>query len=464
MTDLTSHYHHVALLGRPNVGKSTLFNRLLKKRKAVVSATAGTTRDRLKHLLSFNDHQAVLMDMAGLEPALTDKNEISAGMQRQVEQALAEADVIIWVVDGSEGATSQDEMIAELIRRLQKPVIVAVNKCDHSSHASNHFEFLRFGFEPVIALSAVHATGVTELTQAVATALAALPPKSELPTDFTDQEDRELKLALLGRPNVGKSTLLNQLAGSDRAVVSAVSGTTRDAVDTVLPAVHLFGKTFTRFQTVRVIDTAGIRQRGKMGHEIEAWSVLRSLDAAEEAHVVLLVIDGTEGVTHQDLIVAEKVLAAGRPLILAVNKWDAVLAEDNLLPATVEAEAAQEKMLGRLLSRAPFLAWAQVIFISAKTGLHVEYLGQLINRAYQAWSKLPDQKEVTELANALRTHPRLKNLRSLEVKRAQPPVFILHVDGATLPHFTTRRMVDRALRDALSIGPTPIKLWVERHR
>lgn len=461
MSDLSVHYHHVALLGRPNVGKSTLFNRLIKRRKAVVSEEAGTTRDRVKYQVKFNGVPAVLMDMAGIEPALADRNEISAGMQRQVEQALEEASVIVWVVDGATGATSQDEKVAEIIRRLGKPVVVAVNKTDHPSHEQGVFEFLRFGFEPVVAISAIHDRGTEALQQAVGAVLSALPPREVPDVPFLDEEDRELRLAILGRPNVGKSTLLNRLAGSNRAVVSPISGTTRDAVDTVLPAAPFFGKTFTRFQTVRIIDTAGIRQRGKMGHRIEAWSVLRSLDSIEEAHVVFLVLDATEGMTHQDAVVAEKIMSAGRPLIVVANKWDAVLASQDLEPGSDAAQDYQDRTLENFLNAAPFLSWAQVIFVSAQTGLHISYLGSVVNRAYTAWSQLPAAAELRALTGVLQKTPRLKNLLGIEATHAQPPTFILHVEGRKLPHFTTRRMADRAIRDAFDIGPTPIKIWVQ---
>lgn len=463
MPNQISHgFHHVALLGRPNVGKSTLFNRLLGKRQAVVADVAGTTRDRLLELVKHNGTEFVLVDMAGIEPALSDANEISQGMQKQIEQALAQASLIVWVVDQA-GVTAQDEKVAELLRRLNKPVVVAVNKCDDTMHEINQFEFTQFGFAPIVPISAMHARGILELKEHVVAELKQLPAPATEAADFEDGTDRELRLAIIGRPNVGKSTLLNALSGEYRAVVSPVSGTTRDAIDTVLPAKQIFGNTFTKFQTIRIIDTAGIRQRSKMGHEVEAWSVLRSLDTLDAADVALLLVDATEGVTHQDMIVAEKILKSGKPLVLVINKWDAVLAPKNLIAGTEEDTKEQEILMARILRKAPFLRWTQVIFVSASEGLNLQHLGNLINRAYLAWTKEPDEKSLNEIVAELKKNPRLRNLTGITFQRAKPPVFVMHVNSSVVTHFTTRRFVENALRDYLELGPTPIKIWVERN-
>lgn len=451
---------HVALLGRPNVGKSTLFNRLLKRRRAVVSEIAGTTRDRIQEVVTHAGVSFVVVDMAGIEPALQEKNDISIGMQQQVEQALQKADVLVWVVDGLVGLTPQDEQVAELLRRLHKPVVVAVNKTDDPKHELMQFEFSRFGFEPLVPVSAVHAKGIVPLLDAIIARIKDKPTAEVLPTADAI-EDRELRLAILGRPNVGKSTLLNSLAGEERAVVSPISGTTRDAIDTILPAEPIFGNTFTRFQTVRVIDTAGIRQRGKMGHGIEAWSVLRSMDSLDDAHVILFVINAAEHMTHQDLTVAERILGAGRPLIIVVNKWDLHLEKKGVIPGTEEAEALQETYQQQILGRAPFLSWTQLIFVSAKTGLNLHYLGRVILRAYQAWSKVVPQDELDELVAEVKKTPRLSTIKRISFEHAQPPVFIVHVQDNKILHFTVRRFLERALREYFDIGPTPIKIWVE---
>ncbi len=460
-TQVTTAYHQVALLGRPNVGKSTLFNRLVGKRQAVVSDIAGTTRDRLQQLITHQKQQFVLVDMAGIEPTLSDKTEISEATQRQIETALKDASIIVWVVDRFDGVTTQDERVAELVRRLGKPVIVAVNKCDAPQHEGDQLEFLRFGFSPLIPISAVHNRGTLELLDAIVAGLQKLPEPT-VPLLFDDGSERELNIAILGRPNVGKSTLLNTIVGEERSVVSPISGTTRDAVDTVIPAEGFFGNTFTKFQTLRVVDTAGIRQRGKMGHEIEAWSVVRALDTLDAASVAILVIDANEGVTHQDLIVAQKIVDAGKPLILMLNKWDLVLEKQGLIAGTVEADAEQEKLLAQLVRKAPFLSWCQVIFVSALTKLNVQFLSGLVLRAYSAWTFEPKVEDLAAIAGELRKSPRLKNLGTIDYQRGKPPVFIVNLHGSLMPHFTTRRFVDNAIRDYLNVGPTPIKLWFER--
>lgn len=444
----------VALVGRPNVGKSTLFNRLLGARHAVVAAIAGTTRDRLERDITFEGKQFTLVDMAGLEPALKDGSEIRAGMQRQIHTALAAADLVVWVVDSVEGVTAADRLVAELLRRLGKPVVVAANKCDHEKHEQTHLEFAEFGF-PVVPISALHDRGTGAL---LSTFVPILPDKG---TELVPTDDRELTLAIAGRPNVGKSTLLNALVGSERSVVSAEAGTTRDAVDTILPAEALFGSTFTRWRTVRIVDTAGIRRRGKIDRSIEGWSVLRSYDAVESADVVLLLIDATEGLVHQDTQVMERVTDAGRPLILLINKWDAVLEKAGIEPGGDADNERQEQFLTRLRGNLSFLHWAQVLFLSAQTGLNVEVIGKLVNNAVTAWSQEIDQKELDALAKELKKMPRLQQLQRITFERSKPPVFHVHVHGQRMPHFSTRRSVENAIRDYFNLGPTPMKLWVE---
>lgn len=444
----------VALVGRPNVGKSTLFNRLVGGRQAVVADIAGTTRDRLERPVSWNKHPFLIVDMAGLEPTLTETNEISEGMQRQVQFALETAAVIIWVVDNSAGVTAVDRLIAELLRRIGKPVIIAANKCDHPKHELNQFEFAEFGFA-IHPVSALHNLGVEPLLDEVVSVLPVVGEVAPL------EDDRELKLAITGRPNVGKSTLLNALVGAERALVSPIAGTTRDAVDTIVPADHLFGRIFTRWNTVRFIDTAGIRRRGKIDRSIEGWSVLRSYDAIDEADVTLLLLDATEGLVHQDTQVMQRVVDAGRPLVLIINKWDLILEEKGLIAGTDEDEATQDDFLDGLRFKLPFLSWVQVLFLSAETGMHVGVIGKLVNNAYVAWSREIDQKDLDEVSKELRKFARLKNLRTITFEHSKPPVFHVHTEGKELPHFSTRRYIENTLRDYFELGPTPIKIWVE---
>ncbi|HSI20163.1 MAG TPA: ribosome biogenesis GTPase Der [Verrucomicrobiae bacterium] len=447
----------VALVGRPNVGKSTLFNRLLGARFAVVADIAGTTRDRLERTITWEGHSFVVVDMAGLEPALNEKNEIREGMQRQVQAALDTSDVVLWVVDSIEGATGTDRIIAELLRRLGKPVVVAANKCDHEKHEITQLEFAEFGFDPVCPISAMHDRGTENLLKAL---IAVLPEEGT--AELVEDDDREIKIAITGRPNVGKSTLLNSLVGEERSVVSPEAGTTRDSVDTIIPAENLFQNIFTRWKTVRIVDTAGIRRRGKIDRSIEGWSVLRSYDAIDAADVTLLLIDAPEGLVHQDTQVIERLLNAGKPLVLLVNKWDLILAKKSIIAGTEEDELAQEKFLDELRYKLSFVNWAQVLFLSAQTGLYVDVIGRLVNNAYVAWSKEIDQDELNALTKQLRTMPRLNNLRKITFEHSKPPVFHIHTHGMQLPHFSTRRYVENALRDYFNLGPTPIKIWVKR--
>jgi GTP-binding protein len=394
--------------------------------------------------------------MAGLEPTLTEQNEIRAGMQRQVQAALKEADLVLWVVDSAEGPTQSDRLIAELLRRLGKKVVVAANKRDHPKHEMAVLEFAEFGFTPVLGISAMHDLGMLELLDAV---VAALPTKGQT---AAPKDEREMTLAIVGRPNVGKSTLLNALVGTERSVVSAEAGTTRDAVDTVLPATDLFGRIFTPWRTVRIVDTAGIRRRGKIDRSIEGWSVLRSYAAIDAADVTLLLVDAIEGLVHQDTQVVERLLNAGKPLVLLVNKWDIVLEKAGIIAGTPEDDEKQAEFLTILRRKLVFIHWAPVLFLSAHTGLHLDVIGRLVNSVYIAWSKEIDQNELNELTKQLRKMPRLNNLQKVTFEHAKPPVFHIHVHGKDLPHFSTRRYVENALRDFFELGPTPIKLWVKR--
>ncbi len=443
----------VALVGRPNVGKSTLFNRLVGSRQAVVADIAGTTRDRLERPVQWRGHQFIIVDMAGLEPALTEKNEISQGMQEQVNRALKDAAVIIWVTDAAAGLLPGDELSAELLRRQHKPVVVAANKADNDKLELGQYEFSQFGFEDMVPISAVHARNIDPLLDAV---VALLPEPTE---EVELHDEKELRLAIIGRPNVGKSTLLNALTQDNRAVVSAEAGTTRDAVDTIVPARELFPNTYTKWQTVRLIDTAGIRRRGKIDRQIEGWSVLRTFDTIDASEVVLFVIDATEKLVHQDLQVAERVVTAGRAIVLLVNKWDAVLEKKNLIGGTPEDDEAQSEFLNDLRSKMQFMPWVQVLFMSAQKGINLDVIGKLVLNAFVAWSRKIDQKDLDELTVQLAKMPRLKSLRKITYQHASPPVFHLHVHGHHLPHFSTTRYVENALRDFFDMGPTPMKIW-----
>jgi GTP-binding protein len=274
-------------------------------------------------------------------------------------------------------------------------------------------------------------------------------------------DPKELKIAIIGRPNVGKSTLLNALTDDERSVVSSVPGTTRDSVDTLIPATQLFKRTFTRWEQVRIIDTAGIRRRGKIEMGIESWSFLRTINAVEEAEITLLMLDGTEGLTQQDLHIAQRILEIGRPVIILVNKWDAVLSAKNIVPGTVEDVKQQEVFLDMLRKEASFLFWAQVLFLSAQEKINLHIVSRLVLNAYNAWNLDVDQKDLDALVEKLKFQPLFKNLQKITMQHNKPPVFHLHVEGKNLPHFSTHRAAENVLREVFDIGPTPIKIWSE---
>lgn len=451
MSTTSSSLPRVTLVGRPNVGKSTLFNRLVGKRQAIVAEIAGTTRDRLEQVVTWKDQSFLLTDIAGLEVSLTHNSELARGTQAQVEKALQTADLLVWVVDGAEGVTPADQMAARILRKTGRPVLIAVNKCDHENHDDRQFEFSSFGFNQSIPISALNRRGIDELLSAITEKL----PKGPVYIP----EERELRISIVGRPNVGKSTLLNALTGDTRAVVSQTPGTTRDVVDSVVPAESLFDGTFTQWKTVRIIDTAGVRRRGKIGLSIEKWSLSRTLMTVENSEVVLFLIDAMEGMVHQDLQIAQEIIQAGRAVILVVNKWDLVLDMKKAYPGTPEDLEAQEIFLNHLRQSAPFLAWIQVLFLSAKDRLNIQVLGMLILKAYAGWNLEIEPAELNKLTKELRHLPRLKNLMGITLESNKPPVFHLHVEGRNLPHFSTVRYVENIFREIFPIGPSPIKIW-----
>jgi len=395
--------------------------------------------------------------MAGIEPVLDAVSELHEGMQRAVHRALHDADLILWLVNGREGVHPLDSQVARVLRGLGVPVMVVANFCDDAAHELGSYEFAQFGFEDIFPVSAVHARGTGVLMEAVTSALKKI--EAPAPTQY---ETNELVLALVGRPNVGKSTLLNALLNDERAVVSAVPGTTRDAVDEVIDARDFFDVQQPVVETVRIVDTAGIRRKGKIGTHIESWSIIRTESTIRRAQVVLLMFDTVEGMVHQDLVVAQHANEAGSAVIIVANKWDAVLAAKGIIPGTKEDLAHQEFVQHQVLNTAPFLGWAPLIFVSGQEKIHLTYLKRLIQKAYTAWSAPIVEEDVKALALDLMKHPNIRRMTALRYAHSQPPTFKAFFKGKDEVHFSEVRMIENRLREAMGefAIATPIRIEV----
>ncbi|HEY3164696.1 MAG TPA: ribosome biogenesis GTPase Der [Candidatus Limnocylindrales bacterium] len=496
----------VAVVGRPNVGKSTIFNRFVGKRQAIVEDRARTTRDRMYGDLEWNGRRFVIVDTGGLEVDTDDPIEIR--VQEQARLAIREADVIVFVVDAVTGLTPADQEAAELLRTATAPVIVAVNKVDNTQREADAAEFWSMGWEETYSISASHGRGTGDLLDAI---VWALPPESEAEIarkkreDEADEwardmatgqiepfvvgepeedeedgaelerfegggdgasageiearwdaaiaaetnDDEPAAIAFVGRPNVGKSSLLNCLLGEDRAIVSEVPGTTRDAIDTTLE----WGRS-----EIVLIDTAGIRRRGKVasGPAAEKYSTLRSLKAIARADVAVLVIDAVEGLTAQDAHVAGYVVEEGRGLVIAVNKWD--LVEE-------KTDKTFTQYTEWIRNEVPFLEFAPIVSISAKTGQRV---GKVLELAIDIWGERRKRVSTGELNRVLRAAAERQQPPVVKGRRPKlfygtqagvaPPTFVFFANDAALIHFSYRRYIENRLREQFGFDGTPIKL------
>jgi GTP-binding protein len=424
----------VAIVGRQNVGKSTLLNRLAGKRIAIVADLPGTTRDRIFADVSWQGASFTLVDTGGLE--ISPRSTIAKGVKEQVEVAIAEADVIIFLVDNGDGVVPSDLEITQMLRRSSKPIVIAANKADNARLASEVVEFYQLGLGEPLPISAYHGRGAAELLDKV---ISLLPtPKA------VEAEAEIMKLAIVGRPNVGKSTLLNDLLGEERAIVDEVPGTTRDAINTPLD----FGG-----QNVILIDTAGIRRRGKWGKGVERYSVIRALRAIDEADVVLLVLDATELLTSQDEHIAGYIQQAAKGVILVVNKWD-LAANKNMV-----------EFNRYIRSKLKFLSYAPVLYISAKFGQETDKVMPQAFQIYQERLKrLPTSEVNSVVQQAVAAHnlPRKgsKQLKILYATQAEvnPPTFVFFVNDATLIHFSYQRYLENKLRQSFGFVGTSFRL------
>lgn len=423
----------VAIVGRQNVGKSTLLNRLAGKRIAIVADMPGTTRDRVFADIAWQDTSFTLVDTGGLE--VQPSSAISLGVKEQVQAAIAEADVIIFLVDSEAGILPSDLEIAQMLRRSSKPIILAANKSDNPKRESEAVEFYEMGLGEPLAISAYHGRGTVELLDRVG-ALLPTPQEPEAGAEI-------MKLAIVGRPNVGKSTLLNSLLGEERAIVDKTPGTTHDAINTLLD----FGG-----QNVIVIDTAGIRRRGRWGRGVERYSVIRALRAIEEADVALLVLDATELLTSQDEHIAGYIQQAVKGVILVVNKWDLAVNQD-----MVESNRYIRKKL-------KFMSYAPVVYTSAKLGQGVDRVMPEAFEVYQERQKriaTTEVNSVVQRAVAAHNLPRKgkKQLKILYATQAEvnPPTFVFFVNDPGLIHFSYQHYLENKLRQSFGFDGTPLR-------
>lgn len=444
----------VAIVGRPNVGKSTLFNRLIGERRSIVGDEPGITRDRIYGEVEWAGAKFSLIDTGGIVP--DDDAVIPANILKQAGMAIDEAHVLIWVVDARTGVTQLDEELAALLRSTGKHVLVAANKTDSSKLESESTEFYRFGFDDVFPISAEQGIGIGDLLDSVVELIKS--GEEETPEDET-AETRELRLAIIGRPNVGKSSLLNRLLGEDRVIVSPVAGTTRDAIDTVLQ---------TPERNFRLIDTAGIRRKGKTDEMAEKLSVIMARKSLERADVAIVLVDAVEGVTALDANIAGYALDAGCSIILAVNKWDAIQDKETNTAAEFE-RSLRDKM--------KFLDWAPVITISALTGQRVERILSLVLKADEArnrripTSQLNDffERAIAQPRGGTAPSPAKGGFSRLKVQYltqvgVRPPTFVVFTSGGKPGlHFSYERYLLNRLREEFDFFATPLRI-VEKHK
>lgn len=442
----------VALVGRPNVGKSTLFNRLVGERMAVTDPIPGTTRDRIQSEGEWSGFVFNVVDTGGIEvyqpkgtrdtaPLAEGSIDFVPQIKAQALLAVQEADVIVMVVDSTHGITAADEEIAQILRRNEgKPILVAANKADNRARSDDAFEFYALGLGEVFSISAYHGLGVGDLLDAI------VEEFKKLPDDTEDDDEDILRIAIVGRPNVGKSSLLNLLLGEERVIVSPIAGTTRDAIDTEI---------MWHGEPVRLIDTAGIRRRGKIEPGVEKYSVLRTMRALERSDVALLLIDATDGITDQDQHIAGYVMDAFKSIIVIVNKWDAIEKDEHTM----------NRWMDDIRAKFDFLPEPPVIFISALTGQRVHQVLETANRVWEArFRRIPTADLNRLLRAAVQKHPaptkgtkRLKLFYLTQVA-VNPPVLLFHVNDTRLVHFTYKRYLENQIRAEFPFEGTPIRL------
>ena len=429
----------VAIVGRPNVGKSTLFNVLAGDKISIVKDTPGVTRDRIYADVSWLDNDFTIIDTGGIEPDSGDV--ILSQMREQAQIAIDTADVIIFITDVHQGLVDSDAKVADMLRRSGKPVVLAVNKVDSiQKYMMDVYEFYNLGIGEPFAISAANRQGLGDMLDEVV---------KHFPEDVGEDEDSDIpKIAIVGKPNVGKSSLINKLLGEDRVIVSDVAGTTRDAVDT---------KVTWNEKDYIFIDTAGLRRKAKVKEEIERFSVIRTVTAVERADVVVVMIDASEGVTEQDAKIAGIAHEKGKGVIIAVNKWDAIEKNDKTI----------YKHTNRIREVLSFMPYAEIVFISARTGLRISRMFETLDAVIENQTMRIQTGVLNEIlaeAVAMQQPPsdrgrRLKIFYMTQVA-VKPPTFVIFVNDKELMHFSYTRYLENKIRDAFDFGGTPLKLIV----
>ena len=430
----------VAIVGRPNVGKSTLFNKLVGKRLSIVDDTPGVTRDRIYSRCEWLDREFMLIDTGGIEPKTDDV--LLAQMREQAMLAIESADCIIFVTDLTTGVTANDSEVASMLTKSGKPVVLAVNKDDSiGAPPPEFYEFYNLGLGDPISVSAVHGHGTGDLLEAV---FEKMPPEEAEPED-----ENAIKVAVIGKPNVGKSSLINRITGTERSIVSDIAGTTRDAIDSEV----IFNDRKYIF-----IDTAGMRRKAKVKENVEHFSVLRALMAVDRADVCVVMIDATVGFTEQDSKVAGYAHDKGKACVIAVNKWDAV--ED-------KTDRTMHEFTKKLETDFSFMSYAPFIFISAKTGQRVDKVFELINTVYEQHSRRISTGVLNDMLSyaTSRVQPpsdKGKRLKLYYMTQAStnPPNFVVFCNSRELFHYSYQRYIENQIRETFGLDKTPIKLSV----
>ncbi len=424
----------VCLVGRPNVGKSSLFNRIVGKKISIIEDTPGVTRDRICSKASFNDKEFYLIDTGGL-----DYNEggFNSEIKMQVEVAIDESNVIVFIVDAKEGLTSNDILIRDLLKKSGKKVIVAVNKVDSKKSNDNIYDFYSLGFDEYIEVSAEHGTGINDLLEEIC---------KNFNEEIEDDNEDLLKFCLVGRPNVGKSSLVNALLNEERVIVSDIAGTTRDAIDTEF----IYDK-----QKYILIDTAGLRKKGKIFESVEKYSLLRSLKAIDRSDVCMLILDASTGIIEHDKHIASYILEAGKALVIVVNKWD-----------VIEDKDTEMKKWKKLIEKEfQFLPYAKVVFLSALTKKRIHTLMPEILSSYNNTIKMVESDIINEIIrNAyMENPPAVRNGKRLKIYYAnqvsnKPPRIDIEVNSKGLVHFSYKRYLENKIRENIDFTGTPLQI------